>query len=276
MKITKFGNQSQSGQNKTPSKQSIIFRNRYQVGQVLHGKLLKWEQPELGWVEVQDLTLLAQIMSTPSPGALLTFRVEQLYPEIILKELAPGAEGEEGSYKTPQESAGDFISIRARFESRSLHLFARAYTSCKPGFAQFTDFLKSNTEHANRYFAVLNCVKELNSFSQSATIMYMPWLIPEAMNHEALVTGRKKESNDHSFYEMIISFTHPATGAARLKIMYKNPTAGFKLTSKHKVHSQPFELIELPNTVNYLGCDILPREGSSGVLSDFFNLCATY
>lgn len=266
------GGYAQSDGKKQSSKKSVIFRSRYHVGQKLHGKLLKWESQNLGWIEVQDLTLLASIQATPPIGTLLTFKVEQMYPEIILKELHSGAEDEESvPGKTPQETAGDFISARAKFESRCLYLFARKYSPQKPAFVQFTEFLKSDHDYIDTFLEVLTCVKGLNQFSKNLSLIYMPWLIPNALNHEAVITINTRKNPAGSFYEGMFSFTHPKIGATCLKIMYKKPSAGFKIISSQKINSEQLTSLNINKNINFLGNENMPKGTSGGVLLNFFN-----
>ncbi|WP_027180436.1 hypothetical protein [Maridesulfovibrio bastinii] len=271
MKIFGYGNYSNQHKNGSSNKKSVIFRNRYRVGQKLRGTLLKWERQNFGWIEVENLSLLAKIQSTPSVGDILTFIVEQLYPDIILKEITADS-GNDFSTMTPQEAAGDFIAARAKFESKSLRIFSQNYLPKLPTYTQFCNFLLSDSNHTDRFFNVLRSVTSLNSFSKGNSILlYMPWLIPEGYNHEALINVTERSNREDNFYEGIFCFTHSQTGNSRLKILYKKQTAAFKLISSNQINSNNFSQLKKNNTVEFIGYEKISPNESSSILPDFIN-----
>lgn len=276
MKISGYGPFSKHGGGKSSNQKSVIFRKRYRLGQKLQGKLIKWERQNLGWIEIHDLTLLAQIDSDPSVGAILFFKVEQLYPEIILKELYAGGNGYSFSDRTPQSVTSDFISARAKFESQSFYLFSRQYELSKSYQSQFYHFLKSDTKHARNFLNVIKSVANLNSFSQPVSkILYMPWLIPSGQNHEALITVSPKSTPAESFYDGLFYFSHPATGSTRLKIMFKDPSSGFKLISSKPIPDKLNKFYEIKNP-RFLGYETIARDKSGGILMEFLSSLSTF
>lgn len=123
MKISRYGSRGFGGGGSKSSARSTMFRKRFSVGDILQGKLIKWYQPKLGWVVIEDLELLASIQTNATPGDILTFHVEQLYPDIILKEINPNHLNGQGAYINPTEVTREFVSNRATFQSQASAIF---------------------------------------------------------------------------------------------------------------------------------------------------------
>ncbi len=63
------------------------FRAKYRVGQVVPGIILDYDAPGLAWVLVDDLRLLAWVAKSYFRGQRLHLIIENIYPEIVLKEI---------------------------------------------------------------------------------------------------------------------------------------------------------------------------------------------
>ncbi|WP_457571038.1 hypothetical protein [Desulfovulcanus sp.] len=65
---------------------AIWFRQRYRPGDIVQGTIVQVENPGQAWIQVGDLQLLARTNLDYPAGQKLFFLVQQLYPQIILKE----------------------------------------------------------------------------------------------------------------------------------------------------------------------------------------------
>ncbi|MFP4084601.1 MAG: hypothetical protein ACLFP9_07000 [Desulfonatronovibrio sp.] len=63
------------------------FKTRYRVGEVVSGIVLEYDAPRLAWVLVDDLRLLAWVNRDYFRGQRLHLMIENLHPEIVLKEV---------------------------------------------------------------------------------------------------------------------------------------------------------------------------------------------
>lgn len=86
------------------------FRDQHPIGSYLQGEVLSHIDTNRFWVRIGQMTLVALISRTVASGEMLTFFVENLEPEIILKELPT-------SGLSPVMIAR-FCQARAHFEQR--------------------------------------------------------------------------------------------------------------------------------------------------------------
>ncbi|OEU71517.1 MAG: hypothetical protein BA863_07870 [Desulfovibrio sp. S3730MH75] len=274
MKISRYVN-SNYGNSNSGSSRIAVFRKKYKVGEVLHGRLLKWEKQKLGWVEVNDQTLLANISSSPTPGDSLIFLVEQLYPDIILKEISADELSQGGFFVNPADITREFVAKRAAFEAQSRSIISNAYgqnaisNADKP--THFLQVIEEDSKSLILYFETLECVSKLNSALKHSSLHYLPWLMPLALNQEIVLKVKEDVQNqDNSFYELFYAFDHPssASQSMRLKIMYKKPQCGFKLLTD----SQNLSILLAPqfkeNFPEYLGIEKIPPHYAGGFLSE--------
>lgn len=273
MKISKYGNRGFGGGNKRQSERSTMFRRKYAVGDILQGKLVKWYKAGLGWVIIEDQELLASIQTNAAPGDILTFLVQQLYPDIILKEINPAHLNAQGAYHNPAEVTREFVSCRAAFQSQASTLFKQLGKE-KINIAdkrkhRFLNLLEEDLKAAILFFKTLNCVSRLNSVLGSTRLYYMPWLVPCGLNHEIVIKTRADMDNpDNSFYELLFALDLPPSIPARFRIMYKKPQCGFKLLlddPRMKALLDPKFKEQFPE---YLGSSQIPPQNAGGVLSE--------
>lgn len=69
------------------------FKTRYRIGEIVSGIILEYDGPRLAWVLVDDLRLLAFVNRKYFRGQQLYLMIENLHPEIVLKEVYPDGEG---------------------------------------------------------------------------------------------------------------------------------------------------------------------------------------
>lgn len=87
MRVSNNANQSfeQSGQGSQQRQQA--FKQRKQLGQAVLGTVTQELKPGLAWVNVDGLSLLAELPFAAAKGQSLLLRIEQLEPQILLKFL---------------------------------------------------------------------------------------------------------------------------------------------------------------------------------------------
>ncbi|WP_421902667.1 hypothetical protein [Maridesulfovibrio sp.] len=276
MKISRFGNRGFSGGGNKSSARSAMFRKRFSVGDVLQGKLIKWYQPRLGWVIIEDLELLASIQTNAAPGDILTFHVQQLYPDIILKEINPDHLNGQGTYINPADVTREFVSNRAAFQSQAnsiiKQLSKEKVASAEERKIRFLTLLEDDVKTAVIFFKTLDCAAKLNSVLKSTRLYYMPWLVPCGLNQEiVLKTRADKENPDNSFYELLFSLDLPPSTPARFKVMYKKPQCGFKLLADDPRLKAILEPEFKTNFPEFLGSEHIPPHNAGGVLSELLS-----
>lgn len=273
MKISRYGSRQFQNGNKGTSERSAVFRKRYKVDQIIQGILLKWESSRLGWVEIGDQQLLANIMTSPSPGDTLTFVVQQLYPDIILKEINPDHLNAHGTYINPADATRQFVTCRAAFQSQARKIFCEFgelnKSKASERLSLFLTALESDKKSAEMFFETLSCVADLNSIFSKAKLFYMPWLVPVALNQEIVLKIRAEKDNpDNSFYELLYALDLPPSVPARFKIMYKKPQCGFKLLADDQ-NLKTLLGVHLKHSFSeFLSVERIPPQNSGGFLSE--------
>lgn len=273
MKISRYGNRQFQGRNKGASERSAIFRKRYKVDQIIQGILLKWETTKLGWVEIGDQRLLANIMTSPAPGDTLTFLVQQLYPEIILKEINPDHLNGHGAYINPADVTRQFVTCRAAFQSQARNLFAELDENkgsiSSERLVLFLKLLEKNEKCARLFFETLSCVGNLNSIFKQAKLFYLPWLVPSSLNQEIVLKVRPDNDNpENSFYELLYALDLPPSIPARFKIMYKKPQCGFKFLTDDQNIKTLFGVHFKHSFSEFLSVERIPPQNAGGFLSE--------
>lgn len=276
MKISRYGNRGFGGGGNKSSARSAAFRKRFSVGDILQGKLIKWYQPKLGWVIIDDLELLASIQTNAAPGDILTFHVQQLYPDIILKEINPDHLNGHGAYINPADVTREFVSNRAAFQSKANFIFKQLEEKNLPSAEarkkRFLDLLEEDVKTAVTFFKTLDCAARLNSVLSTTKLYYMPWLVPCGLNHEiVLKTRADKENPDNSFYELLFSLDLPPAIPARFKVMYKKPQCGFKLLADDPRLKSLLETKFKESFPEFLGTEHIPPHNAGGVLSELLS-----
>ncbi|CCO24963.1 hypothetical protein [Maridesulfovibrio hydrothermalis] len=276
MKISRYGGRQFKGGSGDSSERSAIFRKSYKVGEIIQGILLKWEHEKLGWVQIEDQKLLANIQTSPSPGDTLIFLVQQLYPDIILKELSRDDLNANGVYLNPTDVTRQFVTKRAAFESEARSVFndiqKNKIASAAERLKLFMVLLDQKPEYLKMFLETLKCVTDLNSILKSTKLFYMPWLVPSAHNQEIVLKVKEDTDNpDNSFYELLYALDLPPSRPARFRIMYKKPQCGFKLLADDQnlkaLLAGNFE----ENFPEFIGVERIPQQSAGGFLSELLN-----
>lgn len=275
MRISRYGGRPFHSGGGGSSERSARFRKKYSVGQVLQGTLIKWEKSRLGWVQIDDLRLLASILTTPSPGDILTFLVQQLYPDIILKEVGQDDFNAQEAYISPADVTRHFVSSRSAFQSRASSLFkviaGHKGLSSGERLAMLLRLLEDEPETAALFFETQKCAADLNSVLKSSRLFYMPWMIPVGINQEIVLKIKEPDNPENSFYELLFALDLPPSVPVRFRIMYKKPQCGFKLLADDPNLSTLLSVNYKHAFDEFLGVERIPARSSGGFLSELLS-----
>ncbi len=186
---------------------AAAFRRAHRVGQILHGTMLRWAGGGKAWVQVGGQELVAELRTRPDMGVPLRFLVEQLVPDIILRELDP----DEGAPYAPRSVPEIVRAYYAARDAMDALLHARPYLSFlvqpspspdgaphaeaaspSPG-VRLTRFCAHVGEDADLLTAFLRVQQEKAAVNRvlaqgnAGMLLYLPWLLPQAYGVEMLL-----------------------------------------------------------------------------------------
>ena len=172
------------------------FRRGRRVGQIVRGRLLSPGPGGFYWVVVAGHKLLAALDHETAPGCELVFRIEQLEPDLLLRDITP-----------PPSAANDPVLLlaaladaRSRFETllrRGPSLFPAVgadgpATPLAPLAARqrLRDWLPANPEAARLLARIRELLRLAAPFlpPQSGRPVYIPWAFPGLDACEGLVS----------------------------------------------------------------------------------------
>ena len=251
---------------------SSAFRHGRRPGQKVRGRLLKWVSEDMAWVEIDGHKLLAQLHSRPAIGALLTFVIKQLKPEIVLKEL----HGASPVAANTLELASSFEAARALFENKF-----REYTpllSDEPSSGRLPAFialLDNDRKLTAAYMDVLNCAHGITlqfGAAKGHILLYQPWLIPEA-RRVATVIRTSPDVDDSKLKAALVEFEAAPFGLGRIEFLHKDEDTGYRLKLQHPDRKAALETYlnrntRLTESVRCLGIDKLRQREHGGVLAE--------
>lgn len=244
------------------------FRQHHRVGQTVFGHLVRWENPGMAWVNIDNTPLLASLSSRPAPGSRLTFLIRKLTPEIVLQELSKDA----SNAPAILDIISEFNTLRTQFEAASAPLWeqfqpSNAHTTTRKAFF---DALSTNAVAYSAFLDVTACVAKINSYNiAQSTFCYWPWLIPGA---HAQATTLHKKTGSPSFYEIIHEFESMEHGLAQVQLLYKQPKASYRLqlqrnASSVKNKAMIHALVPPSIDIHCIGITPLPRSSYGGILT---------
>lgn len=255
-----------------------LFRRRYRVGDMLTGKLLRWEADQLGWVLIDDLTLLANIVTSPSPGDHLTFLVKSLTPDIVLQELHGQAAGAGGGGLSLTAGVQQFHGLRAKFESKAGGLLGSLTKISKPQRPSvFSAQLAANRHLLGLWLELAAMQAGINSTLKehgTARFHYSPWLYPEARESEGLYRRSDKDA-DPVYHEQIICFRHRQLGKVQLRFLHRKGLTAYRVHLERQEHREKvLEMVKsAANNISagelrLLGIERIHQYAQGGVLTE--------
>jgi hypothetical protein len=255
---------------------SDSFRKGRKPGQKVHGKLVKWISDDRAWVLIDGHHLLAQLQSRPQVGAHLTFIIQQLHPDIVLKEVFEASGAGPGALTM----AGDFETARTLFENAlRTNAATIANAPAEARMDSFFSLLTSDSTLRATYLDAVNCLKTINSQfggDSSGEIMYQPWLAPNARRQLTRVRHKLSSHQSTGLVEVSVECETKPLGLVRTELLFKAPSAGYRLkiqrpslaaALKETLLALPFCLPGID--VECLGVAKLPQGEHGGILAEF-------
>ena len=249
------------------------FRNRHRPGQKVSGVLVKNLPDSMAWVDIDGERLLAQLESPRTEGSRLLFLVQQLVPQIILKELTGEAHGNASS---ALGRVSDFDSARTLFENRFRPALKQAGRFGRPlPLPDFLALLAATPSLHAAYQDAANCAAPLSQALQDAdkgTLRYQPWLAPTGRRQATVVRHAQADS---LLTEILVEYDHTRLGLTRVQFLRKDDTLSCRVQLQHPEHAHA--LTRYLDTRKHAGTDIhiqhlgvtkLPRANHSGILAE--------
>ncbi len=255
---------------------SDSFRKGRKPGQKVHGKLVKWISDDRAWVLIDGHHLLAQLQSRPQVGARLTFIIQQLRPDIVLKEVFEATGVGPGALNM----AGDFETARTLFEN-ALRPNA-AHVANAPAEARmdaFFSMLTSDSSLRATYLDAVNCSETINSQfggDSAGKILYQPWLAPTARRQLTRVRHKMSSQQPTGLVEVSVECETNSLGLVRTELLFKAPSAGYRVKIQRPSLAADLKKVLLALSfglpcidVECLGVAKLPQGEHGGILAEF-------
>ena len=207
------------------ARRSQAFRQTHQVGDVVQGLVLRMVGPGHCWIEIDGQRLLASVNGTYAQGATLAFRILELSPHIMLEHL----KGQRGASPLAP-TVHEIISLRAGFEARLAALSGWQRRDTPGGRKRaFFASLAGDDDALFAWSRLLVAQASLNHLlaSRGVLFMYMPWLLPDAREHECVATGPPPDGD--GLWEAVYGFITPQAGRCRLHLYAKPPRSSFRI-----------------------------------------------
>lgn len=248
------------------------FRKKHRLGQHVQGILLKNLPDNMAWVEIDGDRLLAQLEVSHPEGSRLQFVIKQLTPDIVLKELRPG----HAAGQTALDLAKAFDSSRALFEHKIRTRLDETGKTGRPlPVSEFMELLAADPELWTGYRDAANCAGAISSVLQAdnkGTLLYQPWLAPDARRQATLVRAGKEPSQ---LTEILIEFDHTRMGLVRAQFLHRDDAVSCKFRLQHPAHDKALMRYldsrghaGLGEAVNHLGTARLPRSSHGGIIAE--------
>jgi hypothetical protein len=227
----------------------------------------------MAWVDIDGERLLAQLETARPEGSRLLFLVQQLVPQIILKELTGESHG---NTATALSRVSDFDSARTLFENRFRPALQQAGLSGRPlSLPGFLTMLAENPPLHAAYQDAANCALPLSQALQDAdkgAFCYQPWLAPTGRRQATLV---RHAVDDSQLSEILIEFDHTRMGLTRVQFLRKAATLSCRVQLQHPEHAAALSRYldsrkrsGSPFQIQHLGVAKLPRTSHSGILAE--------
>lgn len=243
------------GQDRQTAQRAATFRRTHRVGQVLHGKVLRWVRGGMAWVHVGGHELLAELQARPEQGVPLRFLVVQLVPEIILREVAEEDAANARAMLVPQVVVREYLAARDALDGM-LHerLWPDVAVSAGPSkgdgravLRAFAEFMEQDAPALTGYTAVQRALFGVNHLLQSAAVgrlWYLPWCMPRARGIELLVhaTGR-----DAARYTLGANL--PVLGHTLVQCLAATERMAYRLFLERDSHAELVERVCSPDEV---------------------------
>ncbi|UZP66852.1 hypothetical protein N1030_14735 [Desulfovibrio mangrovi] len=223
---------------------AAAFRRSHHVGQILHGKILRWVRGGMAWVHVGGQELLAQLHTTPEAGVALRFLVVQLVPEIILKEVDEDSTHATGHTLSPADIIRDYLAARDALDAHlHKHLWptlsldedntvstdgmAPQGGAASPARNAFITHISQHEEGLALFTTLQHSLLRVNALlaaSRSGVLCHLPWLLPEARGVEMLLPPRTEGTTKITFGAVF-----PASGHVLIQCLAGTERMAYRL-----------------------------------------------
>lgn len=224
----------------------------------------------MAWVNIDNHPLMASISSRPAAGASLSFIIQRLSPEIVLKEIFEGSHA-----GTPAlDLVKEFNALRTKFENRIRNLATMSDTTWKNREETYLTGLSKCEGAMQALVAAVGCTARINALlPQGERFFYWPWMLPHALSQAAFC--KKKNTEDQpSFYEYTYEFESSRYGMVHVSVLFKSPRAGYRIYTQHDVQElssikEELDNFPFPDSVeaHCIGVERLPQIKHGGLLS---------
>jgi len=246
---------------------SDAFKKGRRPGQKVRGRLIKKVSDDTAWVDIEGHKLLAQIKTNAHEGAQITFIIQQLQPNIILKAIfEPSSSG-----VSALNLASSFDTARTLFENRFRpHNKELATTPANQRKNAFVARLSSNMNLFSSFLDAVNCARTIsNTVGQTkGHLRYMPWMMPTGRRHITLTRTKG------DFMESIFEADLTNIGMIRAEFLTNGDGISYKLFLQHKSKAADLKrYIETRDRSSFLGTlqclDIahLPQRHHGGIIA---------
>ena len=186
--------------------------------------------------------MLARISSRPQPGQELNFRVAQLYPDVVLKELHGSGEG-----FSPGGLLHLYRTVRDEFEramggSEGWPAGGEISPPGK-GKTRFFENVARNPQALARYVRLLELLDGVNGYAGSVgeeegegRVWYLPWMVPGATGQELLLrqwagddSGNDSGEKAEGIREIVFGFSLRRLGRAEIRLLVGGRRTGCRI-----------------------------------------------
>ncbi|MEF2232292.1 MAG: hypothetical protein V3571_15265 [Pseudodesulfovibrio sp.] len=236
----------------------------------MRGRIIKRVSADMAWVEIDGVRLLAQLQSPPREGTWLTFVIQQLSPEIVLKERFEAR----AASALRLEYAASFEAARTLFENQ-FRPFAFTVAKLVPRLRPhaFATLLGDERKLLATYLDTLACAREIVSGfpPDGHRLFYQPWLIPEA-RRQATIVRQSAKGSDSLLVTVLVEFELEPFGLVRAEFLNKKGETGYRLKlQRPELRDTLFRRLEsVTGGLNprCLGIAKLPQREHGGIVAE--------
>ncbi len=248
------------------------FRNRHRTGQRISGRFIKRDKSGLAWVSFDGLALLAKLETNPTPTARLSFIIQTLTPDIVLRELRGNASGGHGQASL----VPDFDALRSAFENIARPVLT-ATMPTSLDFGQRRDMLLNalSPDAIKHYHKTVLAQIRINTLLANGPtcFFYLPWLVPGALRQDLIL--RREEKQDGTIYlEVAYGFEPAGLGPAQVRILSRPGRSSVRLFLERSEHLPAARIVlkvlgkNMDDRVTLLDVVKPPKYARGGVLSE--------
>jgi len=220
-----FGDQFSQERHRSSTR---AFRKGRRVGQLVRGRLLAPAEGGLAWVSVEGHSLLARLEHVPTGGELL-FRIMQLVPELVLKDITPTLPG--GA--DPIRALAALTEARSHLESlldglRDVPASPPLDLTAAKRF--FRRLLADRPEILAAWGQALSRTRHLAALlpPDAGRLGYAPWIFP-GLSQSELLSRRLPAGQGGPGFELDLSGRLPAQGSLAVHITWQPGYVRYRL-----------------------------------------------